>query len=914
MPGDVGTDKMQTTEKFVAESRASEIRHRTLFESSGEGFGIIELVTAQAGAPLDFRYLDVNPAFAAHTGLTGVVGKTIREVSPDETEESLLAYDTVRSTGEPTRFERDLVAQGRVLEFYAFLVSDGTASRVAISVTDITKRKQAEELLRRNHDTFFSLIQNAPFGVYVVDAQFRMRQVSTASQKVFSNVHPLIGRDFEEIIRIIWTDPFASEALGYFRHTLATGEPYAAPSTVQTRHDIADVESYDWKIERIVLPDGQFGVVCYFYDNTERQQTENVLRQRTSQFKVLLDEAPLGIYLVDSDFRICQANPIALQVFGNVPGLIGRDFAEVTHILWSPANADDIVRRFRHTLECGEPSIVAELLAERMDRRVTEHYEWQINRIPLQGAGFGVVCYFRDISSRALAQERLRESEARYRNLFNSIDEGFCIMEMIFDEHEQPVDWRFVEVNPSFEKQTGMPDIVGKRIRELLPDHEEYWFAIYGKVALTGEPVRFTNEAKGMDRSWFDLYAFRVGGADSRNVAVIFNNITERTRLQQTTLRQAEALADLHRRKDEFLAMLSHELRSPLAPIANAVHLLRMQATEDPIQQQARGIIERQVAQLTHLVDDLLEVSRISTGRIQIRLEQVAVSGIVTRAVETTRPLLDQRRQGLEVSLPPQPLWLHADAARLEQVVVNLLTNATKYTEERGHIWLTVEQEGDAAVLRVRDTGVGIPPELLPRIFDLFTQAERSLDRSQGGLGIGLSLVQRLVELHGGAVEAHSVLGQGSEFVVRLPLLMASIPQPPTLSAETPQLSTTRCRVLVVDDNSDTAQSLAILLTASHHEVRIAHDGPGALAAALDFQPVVLLLDIGLPGFDGYELAKRIREEPALQDTVLVAMTGYGRASDLQRSRDAGFNHHLVKPVDFAKVLKILTTVRGKMA
>ena len=270
---------------------------------------------------------------------------------------------------------------------------------------------------------------------------------------------------------------------------------------------------------------------------------------------------------------------------------------------------------------------------------------------------------------------------------------------------------------------------------------------------------------------------------------------------------QTEALADLHRRKDEFLAMLSHELRSPLAPISNAVHLLRLRKNEDPLQQRARTIIERQLAQLTHLVDDLMEVSRITTGRIHLQQERVALNGIVENAVETVRTLIGQRRHELTVSLPPQPIWLYADASRLEQVVVNLLTNAAKYTDEGGHIWLTVQEEGEDCVLRVRDTGVGIAPELLPRIFDLFTQAERSLDRSQGGLGIGLALVHRLVEMHGGKVAAHSSLGQGSEFVVRLPMVLTAEPRRHRLPKETAKPTGPSLRVLVVDDNMDTAES-----------------------------------------------------------------------------------------------------------
>ena len=432
---------------------------------------------------------------------------------------------------------------------------------------------------------------------------------------------------------------------------------------------------------------------------------------------------------------------------------------------------------------------------------------------------------------------------------------------------------------------------------------------------------------------------------------------TERSRIEKQMQDQAAVLSDLHRRKDEFLAMLSHELRSPLAPIANAVELLGLQrGSETLIQQQARGIIQRQMGHLQHLVDDLLEVSRITTGRVQLRRVPVTVSTIVEGAVETARPLLEQRRHELTVSLPPEPIWLQADTARMEQVLVNLLTNAAKYTEEGGHVWLTVSVEGQGAkgeeeesnekvataegqvmsdesdktghiaalhtihcltpplatpqvIIRVRDTGVGISPELLPHVFDLFTQAERSLDRSQGGLGIGLALVHRLTELHGGTVEAHSTLGQGSEFVVRLPIAPSDTPHPTSPNSETGQPTTRPLRVLVVDDNVDTVLSFSMLLKAAGHEVRTAHDGPTAVQVALDYQPDVVLLDIGLPGLNGYQVAKRIRQEPNLKTVVLVALTGYGQEADRQTALEAGFNHHLVKPARLEQLQKILATV-----
>ena len=388
-----------------------------------------------------------------------------------------------------------------------------------------------------------------------------------------------------------------------------------------------------------------------------------------------------------------------------------------------------------------------------------------------------------------------------------------------------------------------------------------------------------------------------------------FYDITERNRLEQKTLEQAQTLADLDRRKDEFLAMLSHELRNPLAPIANAVHLLRMQKSECPVQQKARLVIERQLGQLNHLVDDLLEVSRITTGSVRLQPQQVSVHSIVERALETAQPLILLHRHEVAVSLPAEPVFLQADAARLEQVLVNLLTNAAKYTDQGGRIGLSVEQEGPAVLIKVRDNGIGIAPELLPRIFDLFTQAERSLDRSQGGLGIGLSLVQRLVELHGGTVTVRSALGQGSEFAVRLPLAPTAPPALPPPVPDAAQPPAQYRRVLVVDDNVDAAQTLAFLLESSGHEVKLAYDGLSAVAAAIAYQPEVVLLDIGLPGLDGYEVARRIRKHPGLRDIWLVALTGYGQDTDRQRSLEAGFDHHLVKPADFDEIEKLLSSM-----
>lgn len=391
-------------------------------------------------------------------------------------------------------------------------------------------------------------------------------------------------------------------------------------------------------------------------------------------------------------------------------------------------------------------------------------------------------------------------------------------------------------------------------------------------------------------------------------------DISERGQLLRAQA-QAEALADLHRRKDEFLAMLSHELRNPLAAITNAVQILDLSEDENPLQEKARNIIRRQVGNLVVLVNDLLEVSRILSGRIQLHQEDLDARGILQAAVETVRPLLDQRKHELTISLPEEPIWLRADALRLEEAIVNVLSNAAKYTPEAGHIWISIKQQDAEMVLRIRDNGVGIAPELLVQIFELFTQAERTLDRSQGGLGIGLAVAQKLVELHGGKIEAHSEgLGKGSEFIVHLPVLSNSMDESRVSSVASAKQSGEAWRVLVVDDNIDSADSIAMLLQLSRHQVRVAYSARKALETAAEYQPDIALLDIGLPEMNGYELARRMRQQSELKDMKLIAVTGYGQDSDRQRSQEAGFDYHLVKPVDSEKLEELLANLMKQTA
>ena len=684
-------------------------------------------------------------------------------------------------------------------------------------------------------------------------------------------------------------------------------------------------------------------------------------------------------------------------------------------------------------------------------------------------------------------QRLLSESEARYRFLFNTMDEGFCVIEMIFDGDGVVADYRFIEVNSAFEKQSGLRNAAGKRMRELAPDHEQHWFETYASVALTGEPIRFVNEARAL-RRWFEVYAFRIGEAASRRVAVLFTDISERRKaaevqqhfralfeaapglylvldpehyqivavsdaylnatmtqreqimgqrlfdvfpddpaypgadgvrnlaaslaavkrnrradvmaaqfypirrpaaeggqfedrwwspinspvigphgevtyiihrvedvtqfvqshqlegklaegkaVLETRAQQMEAdivmrahelqranrqlqetsnelreltgrMAEVDHRKNEFLAILAHELRNPLAPIRNALQIMRRSKGDGEAVQSSALIIDRQIAHMVRLVDDLLDVSRIETGKIELRRARVELAAVIQQAVDTSRGAIEAASHRLTVAIPSAPLYVFADSVRMCQAFSNLLNNASKYSDRGGHITLAAAQEGTDVVVSVKDTGIGMSPALLPKIFDIFIQADQSLERTHGGLGIGLTLVKRLVEMHGGSVQARSEgLGLGSEFIVRLPLDV----EKPGLVMEAPaagepaSVSPGR-RILIVDDNTDSASTLAMLLSLSGHATHTAHDGVAAVEAARTLKPDVVLLDIGLPKLNGYEVARQIRATPWGKSIVLVALTGWGQEEDRRKSLDAGFNGHLVKPLDYEALMKLL--------
>ena len=395
---------------------------------------------------------------------------------------------------------------------------------------------------------------------------------------------------------------------------------------------------------------------------------------------------------------------------------------------------------------------------------------------------------------------------------------------------------------------------------------------------------------------------------DANDLAMA-EDLAHRSAIAIENARLYQTLTEADQRKNEFLALLGHELRNPLAPIRNSLHVLRLPGADAAITERAQAMMERQIEQLVRLVDDLLDVSRIMRGKVELRREPIELATVVARAVETSQPLIDAEAHRLTVSVAPDPLWVHGDLVRLAQVISNLLNNAAKYTERGGEIFIGAERAGDEAVIRVRDTGIGIPRDALPRLFDMFYQADRRTKESQGGLGIGLSLVQRLVELHGGAVEAHSAgRNAGSEFIIRLPLIVVDQSANGQHSRQAPQQQPKLAprRVLVVDDNKDAADSLAMLLRLQGQNVSTAYDGPSALVQAEREPPAIAFLDLGMPQMDGCELARAFRARSELQHVELVAVTGWGQPEDRQRTAAAGFDHHLVKPIEAQALYRLL--------
>jgi PAS domain S-box-containing protein len=688
-------------------------------------------------------------------------------------------------------------------------------------------------------------------------------------------------------------------------------------------------------------------------DISERKRAEEALHEEKERLHATLTGIGDAVIVTDAESRVTLMNPVAQALTGWNEHGVGRPLEEVFRIVNEQTRQpveSPVTRVIREGAVVGLGNHTALIARDGSQVPIAD------SGAPIRSAAgdiIGVVLVFRDVTERKRAEQATRFLADASKSLAALVDYDSTMQKVARLAVPSFADWCAVDVvdpdgslrrvavahaNPSKVElahelhrryppdpdapqgvprilRTGQPELISEITDALLVEtvKDEELRRIMRELGLKsylGVPLR----ARGKTVGAITFVAAESGRRFDATDLAVAEDLAHRAGIAMENARLYSEVREADRRKDEFLAMLAHELRNPLAPIRNALQIMKQTGADAAMRGRVREMMERQVQHMTRMVDDLLDVSRITRGKIELRKEVVDLASVVGRTVEATRPLIEDRRQELTVDLPSGPVHLEADPTRLEQVLANVLNNAAKYTDHGGHIWLTARQEGGEFVLRVRDTGVGILADMLPRIFEPFVQSDRVLHQSQGGLGIGLTLVRSLVEMHGGTVTAHSEgPGKGSEFIVRLPALSQQQPIPGAKAAGEggePVGAAPQRRILIVDDNVDAAESLAVLLRLEGHDVRVAHDGPAALAAFEADPPDIVFLDIGMPVMNGYDVARRLRQRPGLDNLVLVAMTGWGQEEDRRRSQEAGFDHHLVKPVEPDALRQLLARPR----
>jgi PAS domain S-box-containing protein len=772
----------------------------------------------------------------------------------------------------------------------------------------IHAEERAEAALRAARERLLNLVHTAQVGIMFSTSSGRILDANPALQR-------LLGYTIEELraAKLGWVsltppeyDDLSQRALDQLRR-----QGYCLPYEKEYLHK--DGERVQVIVSSARLDPDRDEYVVFVVDISKRKQAEQRLRERETMLRTLGDNLPNGVlfqYVIERGGRH-YFNYMSAGI-EELTGLRAWDITADADVLLRAFLPEDMKRMRRAAVASMRTLGLFEMEArQRLPSGEVRwvHFRSRPRRLA-NGATLWDGVHF-DVTHRKRAERALRDSEERYRATVHHAPVGIS---------QTALDGTLMSVNPRYCEILGYPqsDLLGVRFQELThPDDVARNVELYERLQ-RGELPSYQMEKRYLRKDgsvvWTELTGAMARDADGRPQYVIgvIQDITERKQAQQALQVAQAALEQADRRKDEFLAMLAHELRSPLAPLRNAAHIMAILSSENSSARQTSEMIERQVRHMSRLVDDLLDVSRITQGKITLQKEPIELAPVLANAVEAVRPYIDARKHELEIRVPLAPIRMHADATRLSQVVGNLLHNASKFTPDGGHISLQAELARGHAIIRVRDDGIGMPPELLPHVFDLFTQAERTLDRAQGGLGIGLSLVKSLVELHGGSVEAKSAgLGHGSEFIVQLPVMepeWAAVAQP----AREDRDSLSRHCILVVDDNRDTAQSMAVLLQLEGHRTHTAYTGAMAIERAALLRPDVVLLDIGLAGMDGYKVARQLRAMPQTAHALIIAVTGYGQEEDRKRSHDAGFDAHLVKPVDPLDLKKVMADRLGQ--
>ncbi|MGH8563450.1 MAG: hybrid sensor histidine kinase/response regulator [Gammaproteobacteria bacterium] len=755
-------------------------------------------------------------------------------------------------------------------------------------------RRRAEEALRKQSEWLRVTLSSIGDAVISTDAEGRVTFLNGAAE--FLTGWPqaeALGRLVPEIFHIVnerTRQPVENPALRALTEGAIVG--LANHSVLIAR------DGTEWPIDDCAAPirdegGAVLGAVLVFRDVTEQRRAERARRESEERFRSLVVATSQVVWTTDPDGKVVEDCP-SWRAF------TGQTYEQWKGWGWLEAiHPDDRERMAQAWRQCVQDKCMCQ--TEYRLRAADGSYRWMaVRAVPVLEADGRVrewVGMNTDITERKQAEEALGQSEERFRMLADNMSQLAWTCDLLGSVTWYNQRW-YDYTGTTFEE---MRDWGWKNVHH--PDHVDRVVERVQRSRETGEVWEDTFPLRGRDGDyrWFLSRAIPIRDA-AGTVVRWFGTNTDVTELRDAQ----QALREADRRKDEFLAMLAHELRNPLAPISNAVQVLRLAGSDGEVVHSASEMLQRQVGQMARLVDDLLDVSRITRGKIELRKGRIELAPVLTQAVEAARLLVQSMEHELTVTVPPQPVYLDADPVRLIQVIGNLLNNACKFMDKGGRITLTVEQQGQQAVIRVRDGGIGIAAHQLPRIFEMFTQIDTSLERSVSGLGIGLMLVKSLVEAHGGKVEARSDgLGHGSEFVVRLPILVET-PKPPSRPTVSEPTAAMGRRILIVDDNQDGAESLAMLLQLGGHETHMAHDGLEAVEAAERFRPDAMLLDIGLPKLNGYEVCRRIRAQPWGKNMVLVAVTGWGQEEDRHKSREAGFNIHIVKPVDPAALTKVL--------
>jgi PAS domain S-box-containing protein len=736
-----------------------------------------------------------------------------------------------------------------------------------------------------------------------LDLEDRLIYLNPAAERQYGlTASQVLGKARGVLYQEIWLDP--ADQVEATASLQKTGAYRARTRHLKHRGQEAHVES-----AVSVLRDhaGQVtGRLEVIRDVSDRHRAEAEIRhaqltitQRERQFSTLVENSPDIFARLDRQYRHIYVSPV-IERYGGKPAChyLGKTCESLGMPPEVCAQWEAAVEKVFQTRASG--SISFKLTTPADDERFLEAR--LIPEFADDGSVESVLAIATDMTERERMDAALRESQARLRLTIEAARIGDWDLDLQTGEarHSARHDQCFGYAEPCAEWRFEV------FMAHVHPDDRDFVEQLFHHAVATNGEWHFECRVIWPNGSvhWIEAHGsvYKEGGRATRMLGIVAD---------ATSRKLAErSLLDADRRKDEFLATLAHELRNPLAPIRNALEIMRL--SKEPVaQEKARHMIERQLLQMVHLVDDLMDVSRITQGKVELRRERIDLAVAIQNAIDTSRPLVDARHHTLEARLPrPQSVMVYADVTRLIQIVSNLLNNAAKYTPEGGRITLSAQERDRQAVIVIQDTGTGIPAEMLPRVFDMFTQVDRALERSQGGLGIGLALVRKLVEMHGGSVHVRSPgLGAGSTFEVRLPALASSQPQEarPAEAPHADEAGKGGPNVLVVDDNIDSADSLATMLDLMGCQTQVAHDGLEAVKSAQAFQPDLIMLDIGLPLLTGHEVARQIRAHPWGQTMVLVALTGWGQEEDRRKSRDAGFNHHMVKPVDVAALSELLT-------